>query len=140
MAGEKKMKVTLELTEAQARTVLHALDAYSRIGCGQFQIVREVVVDNWPKHHDYEGVSDLSLGHAKRVLFPELGHQNASFSIPNREVPVTFRRAWDIYKHLEQALAVARDPNPSFRGVQYDGAILNVSDEALPVVKVEKLP
>lgn len=130
------MKVTLELTEAQARTVLHALDAYSRIGCGQFQIVREVVTHNWPGRFDSSAEADRSLGHAKLALFPELGHQNTSFSIPNREVPVTFRRAWDICKHLEQAVSIAHDPNPPFRGVNYDGAILNVSGEALPTVTV----
>ena len=134
------MKVTLEMTEAQARTVLHALDAYSRIGCGQFQIVREVIVHNWADRHDYQGVADASLGHAKMVLFPELGHQNASYSIPNREVPVNFRRAWDLYKHVEQAVSIAREPNPSFRGVNYDGAIFQCCDEDLPTVTVEKLP
>ena len=132
------MKVTLELDEAQAATILRALDAYSRIGCGQFQIVREVIVHNWAGRRDYEGVADISLGHAKMVLFPELEHPNASYSIPNREVPVTFRRAWDIYKHVEQAVSIARDPNPSFRGVNYDGVIISCCDDPLPSVKIEK--
>ena len=133
------MKVTLELNDAQAQTILEALDLYSRVGCGQVRAVSQVVVLNWPddrwKHH---AAAEASLSAAQVSLFPELGSPHASYGIPNRQVPVEFRRAYDIYKHVQQAMAVARDPNPKFRGVDYDGATLNVSDEPLPTVSVTK--
>lgn len=133
------MKVTLELNDAQAQTILEALDLYSHVGCGQVREVSRVVVMNWTddrwKHRE---VADVILGSAQAALFPELGNPHASYGIPNRKVPVTFRRAYDIYKHVQQAMAVARDPNPTFRGVNYDGAMLNVSDEQLPAVAVTK--
>lgn len=133
------MKVTLELNEAQAQTILEALDLYSRVGCGQVRAVSQVVVLNWPddrwKRRDD---ADVALSAAQIALFPELGSPHASYGIPNRKVPVTFRRAYDIYKHVQQAMAVERDPNPTFRGVNYDGAMLNVSDEPLPTVAVTK--
>ena len=133
------MKVTLELNEAQAQTILEALDLYSRVGCGQVRAVSQVVVLNWPddrwKHRE---AAEACLSAAQTALFPELGSPHASYGIPNRQVPLVFRRAYDIKKHVEQAMAVARDPNPTFRGVNYDGAMLNVSDEPLPTVAVSK--
>ena len=133
------MKVTLEMDESQAQTILDALDLYSRVGCGQVRAVSQAVVLNWPddrwKHRDD---ADVALSAAQAALFPELGSPHASYGIPNRQVPVVFRRAYDIYKHVQQAMAVARDPNPTFRGVNYDGAMLNVSDEPLPTVAVTK--
>jgi len=133
------MKITLELNEAQARTILNALDAYSRIGCGQFKIVQEVVSDNWPDQR-WKGRDDADAGLsiAQVALFPELGSYHASYGIPNRKVPLEFRRAYDIKKHIQRPMAIAREPNPTFPTVDYDGAVLNVSDEPLPTVKVEK--
>lgn len=131
------MKVTLEMTEQQARTLLHALDFYSRVGCGQFNMVSEVTAVHWPKRWDEHGMAANGLQLAKRALFPEFTSPATSYSIPNRAVPVTFRRAWDMYEHVRQAMAVATDPNPAFRDVRYDGA-MNVSDEPLPIVTVTK--
>lgn len=135
------MKITLELNEAQARTILRALDAYGRIGCGQFKIVEEVVCDWWQgerwKNRDD---ADAGLSIAQVALFPELRSYHASYGIPNREVPLEFRRAYDLKKHIERPMAIAREPNPVFPTVDYDGAILNVSDEPLPRVTVTKEP
>lgn len=133
------MKVTLELTEAQAQVIIEALDAFSRIGCGQFGTVREMVCWNWSSAWQdlKREKADAALADAQAALFPELGSYHASYGIPNRQVPLSFRRAYDIKKHVEKAVSIARDPNPSFRGVNYDGAILNVSDEPLPTVKVD---
>ena len=133
------MQITLELNEQQARTILRALDAYTRIGCGQFKIVREVVCDHWNDRR-WEGRdgADTGLTIAKQALFPELGGYHTSYSIPNRKVPLDFRRAYDLLKHIEKPMAEARNPNPTFHTVDYDGAILNVSDEALPNVTVSK--
>lgn len=132
------MKVTLELNEQQARTIINALDTYSRIGCGQFDIVEEVVVFGWatPRWENRD-VAREALRTAKTVLFPELG-PHSSYGIPNREVPLEFRRAYDLKKHIQRPMAIARDPNPTLLTVDYDGAMLNVSDEALPTVTVTK--
>lgn len=133
------MKVTLELNDAQAQTILEALDLYSRVGCGQVRAVSQAVVLNWPDDRwKRREAAEACLSAAQAALFPELGSPHASYGIPNRQVPLVFRRAYDIKKHVEQAMAVARDPNPSFRGVNYDGAMLNVSDEPLPTVAVTK--
>lgn len=133
------MKITIELDEKQARTILNALDAYARIGCGQLNIVREVICERWnDKRWEYREGADTGLIIAKQALFPELGSYHANYGIPNRDVPLEFRRAYDIKKHIERPIALAKNPNPAFFTSNYDGAVLNVSGEQLPTVTVSE--
>lgn len=133
------MRVTLELNEKQAQTILDALDLYSRVGCGQFKAVGEVVSMQWPgEKYLARDDADYGLSMAQAALFPELRSYHASYGIPNREVPLEFRRAYDLKKHIQRPMAIARDPKPTLLTVDYDGAVLNVSDEPLPTVRVEQ--
>lgn len=128
------VKVTLELTKEQAETVVRALDLYSRIGCGQFHEIEAVLLSRWREAESNDEVRK-SLDAAKNHMFPGIGG-NTYFSIVNRKVPLDFRRAFDLMKCIQRPLAIARDPNPRYPTVDYDGALLNVSDEPLPRVSV----
>ena len=62
--------------------------------------------------------------------------QNGSNGIGHPHVAPSTHRAWDVRKVLEKALAEHRNPNPTFRGVNYDGLIVRYTQDPEPTVEI----
>jgi hypothetical protein len=48
------------------------------------------------------------------------------------------RRAYEVSRVLDKVLAEYREPNPSFRGVDYDGLRMRYTQDAMPEVVLSK--
>lgn len=137
-------RMLLDVSVEQAQAVSRALDAYSRLGIGQLQIIEELIMDEQIPFSDQ--IRDLNfdeklarrdtirrmLGDIKQLLGFTPG---SSLGITHERVPRSALLSWTVKKEIEQKLAYHRDPNPSFKGVNYDGNNLNISglpDEDLP--------
>lgn len=59
-----------------------------------------------------------------------------SLGISNRHVDIKVQRAWEVKKMLDQALAFENNPNPSFKGVNYDGLPIRYTNEEVPKVNI----
>jgi len=98
------MKYTLTVDDAQVRTILHALDLYSRIGCGQFDEIRRLFQFDSRKR---EGADKVDIGWTldaiKQSLLPL--ERGVGYSINNRDVPQTYRMAYDILQVLRHCKA-----------------------------------
>jgi hypothetical protein len=129
------MKVTIECSEEQARVIVDALDLYARIGIGQLHEVVWVWSSAYQTEIDARDAAEAAMDAVKAQLLPGYG-RHGSRGIGNPGNAMTFTRAYDVKKTIEQAMAVARDPNPKLLTVDYDGTI-NYAGEALPVVGVE---
>lgn len=126
------MDIRVSLKHAQA--VSRLLDLASRLGIGQINMIGEAVrmgdipgfaVKDDPRYPDKP---DLSFETKERVdalaeaIKQELGYpKNGSYGIGSQNVPDTAKLGWEVKKVIDQALAYHRDPNPSFKGVNYDG-------------------
>ncbi len=136
------MKVTITLNEAQARTVCDALDLYARIGIGQLQEVSSLVRQGFlvptktPKDAGwfYDGF-DSVMNSAKSMLGLS---GSSSYGIGHNSVNVDAKRAFELRKQIEKPMALAGDPDPGFRGVNYDGRIVRYTDDADITVEVTK--
>lgn len=138
--------VNLELTPEQAHAVAKALDLYTRMGLGQIReighLVREGAIP-FAAHIPADGVGgvldrmdaiDRLLGEVSEML----GFQpSASYGVGNPRVPVAALRAYEVEKVLQQALALDRDPNPRFRGVDYDGLGPRYTPDSAPKAWVQ---
>lgn len=110
------MKITLELTENQARTVALACEALARLGIGQIGHV----LHHLPLRED----RDWSLWHRDAAIIRQilLHHNifrvdgyNSSLGITMEQVSEEAKAAWDIYKAItdpEEVLAVSREGKP----------------------------
>lgn len=138
-----KITLTLGCME-QADVLCAALDLYTRLGIGQLEMVEERF-----RMEDIPSASPVSfdermqmaetlrelLGAAKQTLgFPRGG----SMGIGGPRVPVGAQRAYEIQKVLAKALAEYREPNPSFRGVRYDGLSLRYTQDPVPQASVTR--
>lgn len=65
---------------------------------------------------------------------------NGSYSIGNARLDGRVQRAYEVKKVLQKALAEHRDPNPSFRGVDYDGLIIRYTQDPVPLAAVAITP
>jgi hypothetical protein len=138
--------VHLTLTIEQAQAVVQACDLYTRIGLGQFEEVARLLRMGYIKPErdtssdtfSAMGVMvDRSMRDAKEVI----GHpRNGSFGIGHKRVSITAHRAFEVEKVLDQALSMHRDPNPRFRGVNYDGLSpsLRYTSDPVPVAEVKE--
>lgn len=137
--------VTVTMTEGQANAAISALDLYARIGLGQIEQIAELV--RWgfivPRANSNEerkqadpSVSE-SVENLTYLIKESLGHfRNGSLGVGHSHVHIQAHRAWELKKALEKPLAEARNPNPSFRGVQYDGNIVRYTSDPEPEVVV----
>lgn len=131
-------KVHLTLTIPQARAMVEALDIYMRLGLGQVHMVAEMVADGSipikagslqiPESEVIHNVTALCKG-----IRQELGFQpGESYGVGNRAVSDKAHRAYEIEKVVKKALAMHDDPNPTFRGVNYDGLSIRYIDDPAP--------
>lgn len=142
-------KVVLEITPEQAYAVAKALDLYSRMGLGQVREIghlvragaipfkKDIAADGPGGMIDRAESIDSLLGQVSTLL----GFQpNASFGLGSPRVPTDSLRAYEIQKVLQQALANDRDPNPTFRNVDYDGLGPRYTSDPAPKASVEVDP
>lgn len=139
----KQVQLTLTLEQAQA--VAKGLDLYTRLCCGQLNQVAEMVstgeIPLLTTGGEARRSADLDscdqfgalMDAAKNVIgYP----RNGSMGIGHPHVALPARRSWEVLKVLQQALAIDRDPEPHFRGVQYDGLSVRYTKDPVPVVNV----
>lgn len=138
-------KIHLELTVDQATAVSDALDVYSRLCIGQLEEVAKMVQDGRIKARGSKRQPDeyveaenavcedvlAMLDRAKSILGYSKG---ASMGIGNKSVSDTAARAWEVKKTMDKILAEIRNPNPVFRGVDYDGLVVRYTNDPNPVV------
>lgn len=140
-------EVTLTMSVSRAQAVKSALELFSRLSIGQIESVTEML-----RHGDIPRRGDSSspralptidqiesidalLMEAKSILGYSRG---GSLWVGNPHVTEAGHLAWETYKELSRALAVHRNPAPSFRGVDYDGNLLRYTQEPLPVATVQE--
>lgn len=141
--GKHQMtKFTISVDENQARTISQALDLYTRICLGQFEEIERmvrlgcipaggrVVADTvGVKVAIAERIADR-LFECKEIL----GHpRNGSWGIFSEETPVAAKRCYEIQKVIDKAVAISNNPNPKFKGANYDGLWTRLTDDPAPV-------
>lgn len=139
------VKVTLSLTMEQAKAVSEALDLYSRVGTGQVGLIAELARDDFLKFRPEANYCkdersrrlntiDSLLNETARALGYAGTHH--SMGISHREVPVSARRAYEIQKALDRALAMERNPKLGCSTVDYDGLVVRYTQDPAPTVAV----
>jgi hypothetical protein len=133
-------QVTITCTPEQAYVISGALEFFARIGMGQLTEIdylaktnrlmySKTAVPNSDGKLSIESTEELreALIAAQKVLgFDGAGH---SHGIASDRVHHDMRFCHEMHKVLAKELAMQRDPNPSFRTVDYDGLTLRVTDE-----------
>lgn len=103
------MKYTLTVDDAQVRTILHALDLYSRVGCGQFDEIRRIFqFDPRTRVSVDPREIDRALEIVKQQLLPL--ERGTSYGICCRDVPQEYRMAYDILQVLRHCKAWHEHP------------------------------
>lgn len=139
-------KIQSELTVAQADAVCDGLDAYSRLCIGQLDavanLVRHGVIPMAQPNGKGERVLaspevcdqvEMLMAEAKRLLgYPV----NGSHSIGHPHIAMSGLRAYEVQKVLSKVIAEQRNPNPEFRGVNYDGLGPRYTNDPAPAAKV----
>ena len=137
--------VTLDMTVRRAGIVSEACDLYTRLGMGQMEeivdLVRwEVIPSTRAGTEGRVSVSGDTVEKIERhvtAIKHFLGHHpNSSLGVGHPHVDLSAKRAWETKKAIDQALALHRDPDPEFRGANYDGNYLRYTDDPVPVVTV----
>lgn len=114
-----KYNLQLNVTPAQARLLIEALDLRVRIGIGQIEAVAEAI--GHPT--DYDEIRN-HLFAVKRIL----GHPaNGSHGIANPQISPTTKTSYDLMKAIQKGVATAED-HASF-SVWHDGDILHLGTE-----------
>ena len=106
-------KVQLEMTEAQARKTLVALDLFYRIHMGQLG----EILYNLNQSPAYDDVK-IDREHCERImwelrahLFPDLGGAHGAFlGIRSEKVPEHAKTVCDVYQAIRHAMAWDRSP------------------------------
>lgn len=134
--------LTLTLTERQARCISDALDFYSRIGIGQVEELAHKARLGFLRGRDgrlpgTDRVAEIENGCSaiKAALGLERGQ---ALGISHPAASEDARRAHEIKKQIDQFLAMRRNPNPAFRGVDYDGRMPHYTQD--PDVLVAEAP
>lgn len=126
--------VRLEVTLDQAQAIAEALDLYTRMGLGQLEEITDLVRSGMIPMHvttpkgSYGDpvlpsieVCEQIEALMKRVRGALGFEPGCSRGVGHPHNPIATTRAYEIMKVLNKVLAEARDPNPRFRGVNYDG-------------------
>lgn len=133
--------VTVTMTDQQARCVVDALDLYCRIGLGQYEELEMMLRMGLIKPaHDTDPM-DISDDFRTAMLTAKaiIGHpQNGSFGIGHPRLHEDFNRAYELKKQIQKPLAEHHEPNPAWRGVNYDGRIVAYTSDPNITVTVEE--
>ena len=126
--------VTITCTDTQAECITRALELYARLGLGQLEEItylcrtKQIRGINGELTNEQCDTIDVFCDQIKM----ELGHSpNGSFGIGNPKLHPMTQRAYEIKKQIDKARAEHRDPNPSpgYRGVNYDGRIVQYTED-----------
>jgi hypothetical protein len=139
-AAVDQESVVVPVDAMVAHLVDEALELYSRMGAGQMEDVRHVVsgvcmTDGYDEEMSVkleEGVFRL-----RESLNFRSGH---SYGIGSDRLAPGIKSCWEIHKAMQKALAMDRDPNPSFRTVNYDGNWLRWTQDPEPLCRPVKAP
>ncbi len=126
-----KSDIQITMSPEQAALVVRALDLYARIGIGQLEEL------TWLLRNDFipvvPGFEDRAEGEFEKLCYAlkaAIGHPaNGSYGIHHPGVTDEAKRSFEIKKQIEKTLANHHDPNPSFRGVNYDGRGAPLTDD-----------
>jgi len=129
------LEVTLTLNEEHARTMLDALDLWSRLGMGQLEEVEKVLrlrmLDKPVERLDALQAFATQLKVSKGPLSGLLPDQH--HGIASTQTPETAKVACDVYETLRHALSWAQRPWGNFT-VDFDEP-RHYSHQPLPTVK-----
>ena len=124
--------VTITCTTQQAECIARALELYTRLGLGQFEEAVYLCKIGLIRHRQGE-CSDAQIEQIESLCYAikdALGHpRNGSFGIGYPMLHESTQRAYEITKQIDKALAMHRDPNPPFRGVNYDGRTVRYTQD-----------
>lgn len=140
-------KYTIELqNDAQAKVLTEALDLYVRVRIGQLGAVTQMarsgqipygnvtLAKEFSREMDALQTVEDCINGAKQAL----GHpSNGNHGIGHKDVADDTKRAYELMKTLDKVIAQTRDPNPSMRGVNYDGVLVRYTQDELPVVTAD---
>lgn len=141
-------KIVLELTLNQSNAICDGLDAYARLCIGQLDevsnLVRTGVIpmaqlnSSNPRVQASVEICDRieSLMNEAKIA---LGYSvNGSHGIGHQHVHITGRRAYEVNKVLSKVAAESRDPNPQFKGVNYDGLGPRYTTDPAPLAYIKE--
>jgi hypothetical protein len=116
---------TLEVNNKQLRLIQSALDLYSRIGIGQFGMIKDhptferhlanQLVDkdgktDYGQYHTVRDAVDSMLVQPRNMLIQEPNHpQNWSWGIHNKDVDESCREAYDLIQVIRHEFWKAED-------------------------------
>ncbi|MHD0644213.1 hypothetical protein ACYPKM_01085 [Pseudomonas aeruginosa] len=140
--GHKVIELIMSMDHAKA--LVKALDVSSRIGIGQLNIIGEEV-----RFLLIEPIRKIESEDDRLQMFEDVDHmiqaakragfgfeRGASYGIGNENVNTVFHRQYEVKKVLEKVLSEHRDPNPQFRGVNYEGLFLRYTQDPAPEAEV----
>lgn len=132
------VETMLTISIPHAKALSSALDLFSRLGIGQVSELSYMVrTSDIPLKNETEDkiadiISDLDS------LADILGYgRGGSLGIHNKRVSFDCLACWEVKKVLDKELAYLRDPNPTFKGVNYDGLTTRLTSEPAPRVLIE---
>lgn len=139
-------RIQIDVTLEQAQVIAKATELLARLSLGQVgQIAEMVAMQEIPMHAPSDAPSRQSTvevcdavrekiaGIHADLGYSGMGH---SLGIGNKHVPIAGHRAYEITKVLQKVLSEHRDPNPQFRGVNYDGLMLRYTQDPAPEARV----
>lgn len=137
------LNVSRVMNTSQAYAASEALDLLSRLGIGQIDQLAELVrmddvqcLNEGKLEHSSPvkcQITDGIVQHAERLFDYPYG---ASYGIGHQYVSEVAHHSWELKKVLDKALAMHRDPDPKFRGVNYDGVTVKYTKEPTPEAEV----
>ena len=135
-------KVILELTGSQAYVVRDALELYSRIRCGHFEYIWDVLVWDSEKNGGTNGVPDSQIWHdicnlLKHFWFPNLPTMSSNWGVGH---DVKADRSWVIMEVIRNYLVwkyypVDKDHPENHMIVDHYDPTNWLSNEPMPMVK-----
>ena len=141
-------KIQVTLSVEQAAAVCEALDAYSRLCIGQLEEVANMVSYGviplaQPANCTERTIASTDICDGIDVLMRRakclLGHPgNGSHGIHHPHIAMSGRRSYEVKKTIEKSLAFLQNPNPEFKGVNFDGLCVRVTTDPAPTVLVVK--
>jgi hypothetical protein len=128
-------RYTLEITETQAQAMTTALEAFTRLGMGQYSAAVELSIP-FSKFPGYNEELEACYRCIKRIIHGI--EDNGSYSITSRELHESVHVAHDIYQVIRHKLAWDRRPEG---GSTVDfSPPLKTSLEALPKMEQKHDP